>query len=399
MKNLSLALIISLLVINISYAAMVHTPFSFSMSRYNIENLEYILVTAENDNEITSEFGLNFLLNEDDHLLWNDNEVTVEITNNGVTQSEVIVPRYLNNYKVLYIPIKDNLLSGDTIKLIGMQVRTYNWTTSSRYIQIDIDGDLVSDIQDGNGYKVSSDEKNNIDPPYSIIDLQYTINDDNSILFTWGNPPDYDYERVTIEKYSTNNSVDSYPIEIKSTTDNSFLDISSYSGDSVTYLFYARDYVSNASEPIVVSFDVVDGILSVNTAYEDPIPDPEPTPNPDPEPANEPSDEESEVDELSRLYNYYKIRYAIKCMPGGVLASEGSSVCLWAKIDLMYAQDITGESSVDISFSDREIDLMSKRVRFSQARYDSNCINIADDPAAYCPALGKALNRVHYFVD
>lgn len=85
-------------------------------------------------------------------------------------------------------------------------------------------------------------------------------------------------------------------------------------------------------------------------------------------------------------------------MPSGVPAAVNDSACLWARIDLVYTQNTLSEEDVDTELTDWDLELMEKRLKYSEARYVDNCEE-AEEPASYCSALGKALNRVHYFID
>jgi hypothetical protein len=86
-------------------------------------------------------------------------------------------------------------------------------------------------------------------------------------------------------------------------------------------------------------------------------------------------------------------------MPSGVAVAENNSACLWARIDLIYAQEKTGEEKVPgLALTERDLELMASRRKWPEMRYEDNCVS-ADEPAAYCSALGKALDRVSFFLD
>jgi len=363
-------------------AATIFTPVNSVFSRYTTGTMERVTITTTSDNEITQQNGMNFLLEQDDNILWNDNDITVEITNNGAYESHTITPQFKNNYKALYIPIENDLATGAMIIISGLQVRTYSYSFSTRYIKIDINGDLISDIQDGNGYKISDERKNNILAPYPVTNAKYAIQANGSILLTWDNPPDYDFDHVTITRYTTSNGVNTTPIEIASISEKQYNDTATITADSVTYSIYARDYVNNISDPVVLKIDL--------KATQEPAEETTPSE----EPAQEPVDE---LDQLDGLFNYYKIRYSIQCMPSGITVSLNDSACLWARIDLVYAQEKLGRDDISVIISDYDKGLMAKRSVYSQRRYQINCTN-AQTPADYCSALGKALNRANYFI-
>jgi len=86
-------------------------------------------------------------------------------------------------------------------------------------------------------------------------------------------------------------------------------------------------------------------------------------------------------------------------MPSGVAVAENNSACLWARIDLVYAQEVTGQVKVEgLALSARDLELMALRRQYPEARYQDNCV-AAKVPASYCPALGKAVDRISYFLD
>ena len=118
---------------------------------------------------------------------------------------------------------------------------------------------------------------------------------------------------------------------------------------------------------------------------------------PEVEPRAEPElTEEEEIAELNRLYNYYQVRHEIRCI--GPSAIPKGSLCLWAKIDLVYTQEKTSQSDVLISLYEKDLYLMALRVKWPEMRYQTKCIE-ASVPDKTCKALGESLKRIHYFID
>lgn len=95
------------------------------------------------------------------------------------------------------------------------------------------------------------------------------------------------------------------------------------------------------------------------------------------------------------LLDRYESRYHDKC-DGATL---GDSACLWARIDLIYAQEQAEEVRVpELSLSARDLALMQLRRQWPKKRYEMNCVNV-NEPAGYCFILAQALEKLHYFLD
>ena len=155
-------------------------------------------------------------------------------------------------------------------------------------------------------------------------------------------------------------------------------------GDSIDYKIYAKDKRNDGEY-----FTLTVNVTPIGEETE------EPAEEPAEEPVVEPTDE---LDQLASLLNYYKVRYNIKCMRNGIPALQNDSACLWARIDLVYAQEKLGKSDIDTSITDYDITLMSNRLKYPEQRYQTNCVE-SETPADYCSALGKAIDRIHYFIE
>ncbi len=220
------------------------------------------------------------------------------------------------------------------------------------------------------------------------------INENGNVVFNWVRPPDYDYTKTIINRTRIKNG---YSMEstVYNDTNESFIDSDLEDISSASYSFIASDSGFNWSEPVVVTIDFSEE--STSTPEEEVE---ESSSNPEEE-VEEDSEETSadEIADLERLLNYYNVRYSIKCHPSGVAVAKSNSACLWARIDLLYAQDVTGDIKVhDMSLSDYDINLMTKRRQWPEKRYQDNCV-ASQNPASYCPALQKALNRMSFFLD
>ncbi|MBU0577428.1 hypothetical protein KJ742_06845 [Patescibacteria group bacterium] len=395
MKKFVITLFCTLLIIPTAFAASIVSDYSSTIPQNYYETLAPATITADAEGEITAEYGINILIDVDKYILWN---VVDFITASGTAVSEgrvdaEIIPEYLEGYKVLHIPVNSDFAEGEFVTLNGLQLRTYDREISSRFLGLDIDGDFTADVIDINSYKVNTSIRTDNIPPYPIENVEYVINGNlTEIEITWDNPPDYDVTSNYIYRTVTRNgSTGLLETLYENMLMESVTDEDVQEGDEIFYEIYVKDS-RNLSEA-----------YELNVTIEEPIVDGEEVSGPGQSPA--PSEEESaeeplsdEFEALNSLYNYYKVRYSIKCMPSGVPASANDSACLWARIDVLYAQEMLDYDDVDASLSDWDLELMAKRLKYPEARYEDNC-EVADEPASYCSALGKALERVHYFID
>lgn len=388
MKKILASLVLNLFIISSVSAATIASDYGNVISQNYVHTIAPIVITAESDFEITSADGINLILDPDLYILWNTID-TISVSGTAVENNHIadeITPEYSDDYKILHIPILTDFEDGESVKLNNIQMRSYDREFSARFIGLDLDGDFVADFTDINGYRVSNNIRTDQTPPYPVTNVQYILNDNKtSLAVNWNNPPDYDVISINIERTLTRNNVTGPPMLILSSiiTDE-YIDNDIQAGDSVVYKIYAKDRRNNG--------EAYEFTVNVISDEEEPIEEPA-----EEEPVPEPT-AETELEELDRLFNYYKIRYAIKCMPSGVPVPENDSACLWARIDLVYAQELLSRFNVDTSLTERDVYLMGIRLQYPEKRYQDNCID-ASEPAGYCSALGKALQRIHYFVD
>lgn len=387
MKKTLLILIAILLIAPSAMAAQFYSDYQNEMNQNESRELFPFNIKAEADDEITAGKGLNLLLVLDKQILWDKTDVLVA-SGTAVEKGRIdaeITPQYLDDYKVLFIPVKSDWLKGETAVISGLRLRAYNHSVPTNYMGLDITGDKVADTTDSNIYRVTDTVKSDRTPPYPVENLTAVVNDAKTqVKLTWKNPPDYDLQKSVVDRSITRNGSTVPFVEISPgilTTE--FTDTNVQLGDLITYRVYARD-VADAGEMTEVTVDLKE---TVTPPEEVPVVE-EPTPETNPEPQIT----KVEKDDLNRLYFYYKVRRAIKCL------NEGGSECLWAKINLLYAQEITGKADVDLSLSERDLYLMGVRIRWPEQRYQIKCID-AETPDKTCSALNKSINRVHYFLD
>lgn len=396
MRKITVFLLLFILFVPVARAATMRSDYTSDISQKATYTLAPIVITATAD-EITKEHGMTVFLDPDRRILWN-RDASISAAGSAVEAGHVAgMPEvsYSDDYKAVHIGVLGDLLEGEFFTLTGLAVRTYDREFSNRFLMMDLDGDDLPDVTDLNAYKVNSSARTDQAIPYPVTNLTYEISPEkDKVTLNWVNPPDYDVSGITIIKEVIRNGKKEVPSTILSNLYTTFLnDIDVKEGDEITYRIYARDQRNNGEE--------VELTILVADQEEEVVPEEEMTEE-EPEPESEPVDttpvSETERASLTRFFNYYRVRYSIKCLPSGVPVAEGNSACLWAKIDLAYAQNRLNRDEVAVDLSQRNLDIIESRLRFSGDRYQQNCAE-TNDPAAYCSALGKALERARYFLD
>jgi hypothetical protein len=388
MKKIIISLIAGISIVSAAQAATLSSQNANTFQMNETRTLWPVTITASANGEITAQNGINLFMEDDVKMLWDDAQ---ELTATGTAVGNermggTVTPAYQNNYKIVHIPVSADFLAGESVTINGLRLRAYRYSFSARYLQMDTTGDLSADVHDVNGVEVQNTYATDFTPPYPPADVSATLSSDSKkVTLNWINPPDYDLIGCSVDRTRIRNGITQQVTLMDSKTDAAYTDTDIQDGDTVTYSVFCGDGANFS--------DKTEKTVEVKSA---PLP-----------PAEQPSGDTSgqsagqQSDELSRLtdlYSYYKIRYQIKCFPSGIPAAESSSVCLWARIDLAYAQEKLNKSDVNVSLSGRDIELMALRVRYPEARYRDNCVN-AQNPANYCSALSKSLDRTHYFIE
>lgn len=386
MKKFAISLLTVLLFAPNVLAATVTTEMSIEIAQRQTKELFPVVITSTSDGDIKAEHGINLVLDPDPEfwLLWDERTPTV--TGTAITNGKVnlnVKLEYSDNKKVIHIPVMEDWAAGDYLTIDGLALRAYLRSIPHRPIGMDLTGDLIPDIYDINFFEVTDDRQTDKTPPYPVQNASYTLNSNGSVTLNWTHPPDFDIDSVAIDRNIHKNGSDNL-VNIFNGFQLTYTDPASalVGAETVTYHIMARDASGNLGEPVdfTISFGSTSGEDGTGgTGSGGTVP-------------------ETEADQLARLFSYYKVRYSIKCMPSGVAASANDASCLWARIDLVYAQEKLDRSDVDTSLTDWDISLMAKRLQFTEARYQTNCTDAAA-PESYCSALGKAIARVHYFVD
>ena len=381
MKKLLIILIVLLAFPTSSWAALMVSEYNNTLAINQNKALAPMNITADTDGEITAEHGMNIIIDANNRILWERVDSLIasgSAVDNGKISADVI-PIYSDNYRVMHIPVLADFEATETVRLFGAGMRAYDREFGSRFFYLDLDGDLVYETTDLTAYKVTSatilTDQTPPYPPKNFI-AEPSV-DATSVQLSWGTPPDYDFVGFTMDRVRVRDGQIQDIVLFERRTFNELNDTDVQEGDEVTYKIYVHDK-RNKAEAGTVS-------LVVEKTEE-----PEEPTEPPAEPETPPVEEE-ELDLLNRLFEYYKVRQAIKCL-------RDDSACLWAKINLIYAQEILGRSEVETSLSERDLYLMGIRIWFTEDRYQRNCVE-AEEPAKTCTTLGRSIKRARYFLD
>lgn len=365
----------------------------------NDESFTQITLTAETDNEITVENGITIIIPEKAAIQW-DLEKNNNIQISGNAANKIITPVVPEISKDLYyltIPVKENFKAGDEILINGLTPRTYDERTSDFFLGVDINKDRLSDKGDFFRFYVLDAKQTDFLNPYPIRNFKAVYNKDlKRVEFNWDYPTDFDYAKTIISK-----KLGSADIELYSGTDNFAFDSNVFDDQKIRYEIFTLDQNGNQSEIQFIEMTIGQDLIEVpeepKEEQSNSNPDEKPdTPEEKPDSTEEqPLASDSEKEMLKRNLNYYNIRYQIKCHAKGV--NPLGSDCLWAKINLSYAQIIL-EKELTSPLAENELRAMAKRLRFSKARYQENCVEV-DHPANYCTFFGNSLRQAQFFID
>ena len=345
---------------------------SFNQNR-NTEAFNTLTITAESVEDIRQEFGLNLIIPASLPILWERETGTVLFS--GTAADKVVTPfspTFSDDGYTMNIQLNADFTVGQTLIIDGLKVRTYDKEISNRSLWLDVDGDEISD-RAIHLFRINDTTRTDFIPPYDPEDFQAVYNEENDrVELSWKNPPDYDLNQMNLWRDITRDG----KINEQYVTSGMFEDYLDYNiqmGDQITYRLWGGDDNGNLTSTL-------EATVSISAEEEPPV-------------EEEP---DAELADLERLYNYYNVRYQIKCL--APTANLTSSACLWAKINLVYAQEKLNQFDVDVSLSEHDLYLMALRVRWPESRYQTKCVE-AETPDKTCSALGKSLERIHYFID
>ncbi len=371
-----------------SWAAQIGSAGENLFSQNSIGAFSAVTVTAQSNGEITAQHGIDLILEPEIRLIWDDSDLALSgsaVENGRISSSAE--PSYSINRKTLHLKVAQDFMPGESLLIEGLEARTYDKALGYRFLLLDLNGDGQPEAADGNQYRVKDTVRIDDLAPLPPTGLQATPSSDHSaVQLSWANSPDYDLQSVRIVKSYLRNGISFDEQEAFFGAADSWLDTQAQKGDKISYSLASWD--DHQFSPMAGI--AVDNFPLPAPAPEKPL-EPLPPSEPEPEPSEEPAPSE-ELDELRQRLPYYSLRYRIACFPGGVAVPEGSSLCLWAKINLSYAERLLETDSPLASFSLREGAIVASRLAFSRQRHQSSCVE-SPLPADYCLALAKNLMR------
>jgi len=389
MKKILLGIVLLVLLAPLAQAATLYSQ-SGNVFHYNEANgITPIDVGSDKVGEITKANGIRILIGSEHRLLW-DRVDQVTVTGKAVSQgymAETVVPEYSTDYKAVYFPVLKDWPADISANISGLRFRAYTTNVGPHdFLGLDTTGDSVADVYDSYEYSViGTGGWLDRTAPYPPTDIKSTISlNPAKVALSWKRPPDYDWTGTRVYKTVTHGGlkVVNQDMILDRTTDEAYEDTKVQAGDEVFYEFFSVDASNNLSESVDVVLRLAEQVT------------PEPITPPAPETPTEPQ-VSSELSQLTQLFGYYKVRQAIKCREG---VNSGDSGCLWARIDLIYAQKLLGRSDVSISLTARDLELIALRIVWPESRYQTKCVE-ATTPDKSCPALEKSIKRAHYFID
>lgn len=100
----------------------------------------------------------------------------------------------------------------------------------------------------------------------------------------------------------------------------------------------------------------------------------------------------STSEDYSKKIGYYQIRYQIACRDYDTTDAR----CFWNKVEYVHAKEMVGDSSIADYLTESELERIGKKIGFLESRYTQFCEN-TDEPAYFCSALGKLVDKGNYF--
>lgn len=387
MKKYLFGILVSIFYVPSVFAATALSEYSTTLDKYESMELTPLKITSTSDNDITANYGISIMLDSFLDVLWDESSVSLSGTavEKGRIKLDSLV--YAKDYKSVYIPVEENFALGDTLQISGLALRAYDQDFKYQHLGVDLNGDMIADLVDGNGYRVTDNTKTDHTAPYSVQDLSYKVNEDQSISLTWNRPPDYDYYATIVNRIIQKDGFEETNF-LYNDYNTQFLDIvpDLSSLQSLKYRFNAVDVNGNWSDPLEIMVD-----LNSLGQSSDVVP---------PESSSEDqqvqaAEEDALIDMLKKKLNYFYLRYEADCNSG--VANDYA--CLWARIRLIHAQKITHLIIVaNLNLSQADLDRMALGRKWPELRYQNQCqLEGAFDP--YCQRLKEDLDRLSYFLD
>lgn len=383
MKKYLISLFSFFFVVPSTWAASLFTESSVILDQYETLPVAPMTITSTSMDDITAAHGIRIMLDPERQILWNAGEIFLSGTAVSNGKVDLNAASYSEDYKSVFIPVKQDFALNETLKLTGLSLRAYKKSFDYQYFKLDLDGDMIADVTDINGYKVTTTIKTDKTAPYSVNGASYVINADQTLTLNWKNPPDYDYFQTAVQRIEVENGFESNVLLEQSFGD-TYQDqtVKLDALESLIYKISAIDTNGNWSEPVEIK-------VNLATSDQTPATD-QPTENPsDTVDQNDPW-----VKKLESLIKYFYLRFEVDC--NSDLASDYS--CLWARIRLIHAQELTELYVVPtLKLSQGDLDQMSFRRKWPELRYKETCTGLEDEPQ--CVRLKEDLDRLSYFLD
>ncbi|PIZ71745.1 hypothetical protein COY07_04380 [Candidatus Peregrinibacteria bacterium CG_4_10_14_0_2_um_filter_43_11] len=363
-----------------------HFPINAGIQEIN----PLTIIMNESSDSITLKQGINLILSDVQYILWEKDNEDIQITGSAVDNGKILAKpavTYSTNLKSLHLPIEADWVVGDEITISGLKVRIYDRASGNHIVGIDLNGDNLKDFDSTMAIRIDEDSpRSDLTPPYPPQNVVATVLENPfRVQLTWVTPPDYDFRTFGLQKTFVSTGEKVFLFDSSEKTE--YIDTQVKFGDEIRYDVYARDRRNESSVAITVHV-----VAPSSNPETPPVENPVDPSTVTPEAPVVETSPETEVDLLTRLFTYYRVRYQIKCSK-----NADDSACLWAKINVLYAQEKLSRSDIATSLSARDLKLMGIRTPFSQKRYQENCIE-AQQAAPYCASLKRALDRANYFL-
>ena len=388
-----------------TFAASLLTPNKTDMDQFEAKQVAPLTITSTTPGDITAKNGLRLMLDPNAAILWHESDVDFTgsaVESNKVKNNSLV---YSKDRKSVFIPVEKDFQVDDTLVVTGLFLRAYDQDVDHGSFALDTNGDKIGDIINENAYEVSNDVEDDEVAPYPVQDLVYIMNPDKTITLKWKGPPDYDYASTIINRVETKNGQQEtffhsqeFGTEYKDT------EVKLEGLNTLVYSLMAVDTEGNKSVSRDISIDL--NSVGVQTPpsvpstpdLDEPISDHEHEDQAHEEDQNLEEPTDAQMEYLRKRFYYFYLRYQADCISDSTTTID-EYACLWARIRLVHAQELTYLTVVpNLALSQADLDLMTQRRKWSQMRYQENCLN-TQTPANYCPLLKEDVDRISYFLD
>jgi len=227
----------------IQFTAISETQFDQSS---NSTAFWRLTITADEDDEMLPEHGLNFVLPTGEAIQWDRYKNGALQLSGSAAHKVDPVPVISEDLYVLHLKLNEPIAKGEEIYIEGLTPRTFKRSLSTRHLGLDINGDQIQDLTNFHSYLVKSVAKTDFIAPYDPEDFQANYDPAQKVVnLSWKNAPEFDFWQsvVTRERMVDGKK---QKIDVYSGNDSGFTDKNVINGD-VTYTIYAVDETGNNS--------------------------------------------------------------------------------------------------------------------------------------------------------